>query len=263
MPPAASEPAGGRSRRTATSAPDPVTDSVWLRPARGRRGEQPALSREQIVRAAIELLDADGPGGLSMRRLGTKLGAGATSVYWHVANKDELLDLAMDEVMAEIYVPEPGDASWRIGASVYANGLHAMLLRHPWVIGLLGVRPNIGPNALRLSDRLVAVFTAAGVTGLELAYASGLLGSYAVGSALSVAAVTETTRRTGVSVKQMFEDMQPYMDATAEDHPNHHRWWHESGGPDLDPEQLWTASFAFGLERSLDGLELWLARQAE
>jgi AcrR family transcriptional regulator len=62
---------------------------------------------EQIVRAAIEVLDAEGPTGLSMSRLGTKLGSGATSLYWHVVNKDELLSLAVDEMLSEVYVPVP------------------------------------------------------------------------------------------------------------------------------------------------------------
>src|ERR1700755_2749711 len=102
--------------------PDFFADSVFLRPPRTPSG-QPTLSRDQIVKAAIELLDAEGPSGLSMRKLGTRLGAGATSMYWHVANKDELLELAVDEVMSEVYVPEPGDAPWRISVSVLANGL--------------------------------------------------------------------------------------------------------------------------------------------
>src|ERR687893_1971585 len=98
------------------SKPDPFTSSVWTRPRRARGG-QPALSREQIVRAAIEILDAEGAAGLSMRRLGTRLGSGATSLYWHVAHKDELLELAVDEVLGEVYVPEAGDTPWRVGAS--------------------------------------------------------------------------------------------------------------------------------------------------
>src|SRR5262249_34459128 len=83
------------------------------------------------------------------RRLGSHLGAGATSLYWHVANKDDLLELAIDEVLGEVYVPDPGDTSWRIGASVLANGMRDALLRHPWVTGLLGAKPTLGPTAIR------------------------------------------------------------------------------------------------------------------
>lgn len=242
---------------------DPVTDSVWLRPPRRGRGEQPTLGREQIVRAAIELLDDEGLAGLSMRRLGTKLGAGATSLYWHVANKDELLDLAIDEVWGEVYVPDTADTDWRTAATVFASGMRTMLLRHPWVMSLLGVRANIGPNAMRVSERAVVVFTAAGFSGMEMAYATSLVTSHVIGSALSVAALSESMRKSGVTAKQMIDDLTPYLDSIAEEHPAYHGWWQEFGGANVDPEQLWVDSFMFGLERSLDGLELWLARRAE
>jgi AcrR family transcriptional regulator len=119
--------------------------SVFLRPPRAFSG-QPTLNRDQIVKTANELLGAEGPTGMSMRKLGTRLDAGATSMYWHVANKDELLELAVDEMMEEAYAPEAGDTPCRVGLSVWVNGMHAMLLRHPWVAGLIGTRPTTGPN---------------------------------------------------------------------------------------------------------------------
>jgi len=67
--------------------------SVWTRDR-----EQPALSRAAIVREAIAMLDAEGTEALSMRKLGARLNAGATSLYRHVASKDELMELALDEV---------------------------------------------------------------------------------------------------------------------------------------------------------------------
>jgi AcrR family transcriptional regulator len=228
------------------------------------RGEQPTLGREQIVRAAIELLDAEGPAGLSMRRLGTRLGSGATSVYWYVANKDELLELAVDEVMGEVYVPEVGDTGWRIGASVYASGMRAMLLRHPWVIGLLGTRPNLGPNAMRIGDRTVALLTAGGFSGIELSHASSLLMSHAIGSAMAMSAVANSTRQSGLPLDEVVRKMEPYLRRIAADHPNYERWRRESGVATMDPERIWDEGFTFGLERLLDGLELWLApREAE
>jgi len=93
--------------------------SVWNRPRRGRRREQPALTQEQIVGEAIKLLDADGLDALTMRKLGTALGAVATAVYWHVANKEELIELVVDEVYGEIEVPEVSDPSqWREAADL-------------------------------------------------------------------------------------------------------------------------------------------------
>lgn len=238
--------------------PDFFADSVFLRPPRSRSG-QPTLSREQIVKAAIELLDAEGPAGLSMRKLGTRLGAGATSMYWHVTNKDELLELAVDEVMGEAYVPESGDASWRVGLSVWANGMHAMLLRHPWVTGLLGTRPTIGPNAMRMGERAVALLTGAGFEGLEVSHVMSLVNAHALGAATTENAVRLATSRAGVPMAELAAQMEPYLDRLAPDHPHYDKWRRENNGPALDPVKIWDEGFAFGLDRILDGLEQWLA----
>ena len=64
-------------------------------------GREP-LTRARIVDAALRIIDRDGLDALSMRRLGDELGAGTTSVYWHVANKDQLLDLVLDHVLGEV-----------------------------------------------------------------------------------------------------------------------------------------------------------------
>jgi AcrR family transcriptional regulator len=233
-------------------------DSVWMRPPRARAG-QPTLSRDQIVRAAIEMLDAEGPAGLSMRRLGTRLGAGATSLYWHVANKDELLELAVDETMGEVYAPEARDTSWRIGFSVLAHGMRSMLLRHPWVISLMGTKPTIGPNAMRLGERSIELLAAAGFTGMELAHVSAMLNAHAIGSATTQAAVASAVKLAGVPAAELVEELEPYLDAVAPEHPTYDKWRRENMVKGTDPELLWEDSFTFGLERMLDGLEMWLA----
>ena len=137
--------------------------SVWTRERRG--GREQGLSRDQIVRAAVELLDAEGLDALSMRKLGARLGAGATSLYWHVANKDELIELVMDEVYATVVLPEAAD--WREAARVFAYGMRHAVFEHPWSASLIGVVPALGPNALTASDRLMGAFVRAGFEGIE------------------------------------------------------------------------------------------------
>ncbi|MGY2061454.1 TetR/AcrR family transcriptional regulator, partial [Nocardia gipuzkoensis] len=110
--------------------------SVWTRPQRPRR-DTPALSREQIIAEAIELLDSEGFEALSMRRLGTKLNAGATSLYTHVANKDELLELIIDEVLGEIAIPDAPEPDWRSALLRLGRDIRAGLLRHTWITGVL------------------------------------------------------------------------------------------------------------------------------
>ncbi|GAA0541677.1 TetR/AcrR family transcriptional regulator C-terminal domain-containing protein [Paractinoplanes ferrugineus] len=233
-------------------------DSVWLRPPTRKRAGQPTLDRAQIVRAALAMLDEEGLAGLSMRRLGTRLGAGATSLYWHVATKDDLLELVVDEVLGEIYVPEPGDTHWRMALSVMANGMRAAFLRHPWVLGLFGTKPTLGPNAMRMGERSVALLTEAGFSGLEVSHVSSMIHAHALGSATTQAAVVTATKRAGMPVEEMAEQLKPLLDRVSADSPNYDRWRKENATLD-DPERMWTEAFAFGLERLLDGLESWLA----
>ncbi|GLY85747.1 TetR/AcrR family transcriptional regulator [Actinoallomurus iriomotensis] len=235
---------------------DPISTSVWVRPSRPRRSEQPTLSREHIVRAAIELLDAEGLSGLSMRRLGAKLGAGATSVYWYVANKDELLELALDEAMGEVELPDPAATVWRSAVAESIRSVRTVILRHTWMAGLYGIHPAIGPQAMRLSDRLIAVLTAAGFSGLELAHASSLLMSHALGSAVMDVAMHTATTRSGKGANELVQQLEPYFDRIAGEYPSYAKWW--SQNKDADLERLREDGFEFGLQRLLDGLESWL-----
>jgi AcrR family transcriptional regulator len=239
---------------------DPIASSVWVRPVRSRGASQPTLSREQIVRATVELLDAEGLGGLSMRRLGNRLGAGATSVYWYVANKDDLLELAVDEVMGEIEVPDPAEHGWRAAAATLGRGMHSMVLRHPWIASLLGTRPTIGPHALRLSDRLIKILVAAGFTGADVLHASTLVMSHAFGSASRQVAWQQTTAASGVTTSEVLESFDEYQRGIAGNYPNYDAWWQANKELTADADKLQNDSFEFGLQRLLDGLETWLDR---
>ncbi|HEX2314229.1 MAG TPA: TetR/AcrR family transcriptional regulator C-terminal domain-containing protein, partial [Thermomonospora sp.] len=225
--------------------------SVWTRPERPRR-EQPTLGREQIVDAALALLDADGLAGLSMRRLGTRLNAGATSVYWHVANKDELLELAMDRVMSEVAVPDAAEAGgWRPAVAGYARSLRAMIRRHPWTVTLFGSRPMIGPNATRVMDEVLTAFRHAGFTGHDLEYAWALVVDYVIGAAGSEA--SRAAHQRGVTTDERIASMGTYLRRIDAERPRlaeHIRavWAKED-------DQVLEGRFAFGLECLLDGLE--------
>jgi len=98
----------------------------------GATAGEPPLSLERIVATAIELLDGNGIDGLSMRRLAERLGAGAMSLYWHVDNKEEVFDLALDAVLA--YRPPPSGElhDWRADTVLMLEDWRAAMLRHPW-----------------------------------------------------------------------------------------------------------------------------------
>ena len=134
--------------------------SVWLRPT------QPAaerkLSRARLVECAMAALDAEGAEQMSMRRLAAGLDVTVGALYWHVASRDELLELALDEALAAA-VPGQPSGQWRTDLSAFAERYRDTLLARPWLIPLLGRLPNIGPNALALADRGLALIVQAGL----------------------------------------------------------------------------------------------------
>jgi AcrR family transcriptional regulator len=132
-------------------------------PDRGSARRRDPITREEIVDAALRLLDAEGLEGLSMRRLAEELGTGASSLYWHVGSKDGLLDLVFDEVIGEQKVPEPDPERWQEQLKEIAHSMRATILRHRDIVRISIGRIPMGPNALEYSERVLAVLRAGGV----------------------------------------------------------------------------------------------------
>jgi AcrR family transcriptional regulator len=136
----------------------------WQRlPDRSSRRRREPISREAIVKAAVDLLDREGLAALSMRRLGDELGAGAASLYWHVGSKDGLLDLVLDEIIGEQQVPDPDPARWQEQLKEVARHQRRVSLRHPYVVRISIGRIPMGPNALVYSERVLAILRAGGL----------------------------------------------------------------------------------------------------
>jgi AcrR family transcriptional regulator len=135
---------------------------VWTRPDRGRR--RPRHTRDEIAAAAIRIIDSEGLEELSMRRLASELGAGTMTLYHYVHNKEELLALVSDAIMAELLVPD-GElpADWREAITVIAHRSREAVRRHPW---MLDVRddPAPGPNGVRHWDQSMQAVATLGHT---------------------------------------------------------------------------------------------------
>ncbi len=136
----------------------------WQRaPDRPSRRRREPISRDAIVTAAIGLMDREGLAALSMRKLAEELGTGAASLYWHVGSKDGLLNLVMDQIIGEGKVPDPDPPRWREQLKQVARDQRAAILRHPWLVRVSIGRIPMGPNALRYSERILAILRAGGL----------------------------------------------------------------------------------------------------
>lgn len=142
------------------------------------------LTLDRILDAAARLADAEGLEGLSMRRLGAELGAGATSLYWHVRNKDELLDLLVDRVIGEIVADIAPADGWRRQMTEAARAARRVLLRHRHVATILGSRPTLGPNAIAALELVIGQLRAAGFSDLSASLGANAVTNWASGFAV-------------------------------------------------------------------------------
>ncbi|WP_242613977.1 TetR/AcrR family transcriptional regulator [Actinomadura roseirufa] len=136
---------------------------------------------------AVALLDEEGIGKLTMRRLAERLDTGSTTLYWHVQTKDDVLDLALDAVFGEARLPEPPSGGWRADVTALVGEWRAAMLRHPWTATLLA-RPLLGPNVLERTEFLHATLLDAGLAGLERTAAAYALSHHVIGAAMMQAA---------------------------------------------------------------------------
>ncbi|MFI6999554.1 TetR/AcrR family transcriptional regulator [Nocardia sp. NPDC050175] len=222
--------------------------SVWLREPRQPKAS--GLRLDHIIGAAVELLDAEGLESLSMRKIGAKLDAGATSLYWYVANKDELLEWVLDEFWGMVEVPEPDEAPWREVLTTFAYNFRDTLRAHRWGASLIGQLPSMGPNALRLTDRLRRAYVRAGFHGIDIYLASGTVMSYVLGVVTPELAWEKTYGSVDINREEIVQMME---EVTGEGYPELMADYREVSP--ANPDVARAMAFDFGLLCLLDGLE--------
>lgn len=222
---------GARSKRSQRT-------SAGRRPAQEARSEPP-LSRERIVATAVELLDAQGLDGLTMRRLADQLGSGVMSLYWHVDNKEDVFDLALDSVLdyrgaAQIVASQ----DWRGEAVHMLEDWRASMLRHPWSASLLP-RRVLGPNILSRLELLSKTLSRAGVADADMNVAIWSLWNYVMGATITRASfdVSDADRAAAQQRLTRLSERYPTIERSR-----------------LLLDDDWDGAFRKGLDFLLDGL---------
>jgi len=119
------------------------------------------LSRERVLRAAVDLADRGGVEALSMRKLGQELGVDAMALYRHVRGKDDLLDGVAEVIVGQIERPTAGE-DWKATLRGLAMAARRVMLRHPWARQVLEERGTSGPAALAHIEAVLASLQAGG-----------------------------------------------------------------------------------------------------
>jgi len=159
---------------------DEAPPPPWRRTSTPRRT---SIDTDVVVAAGLELLDAEGVDSLSMRRLAAKLGVSAGLLYRYLNDKDELLDLLLEEVLGEVAPTRSED--WQADLRGLATQIHGALLSHRDVarIAVTRIVPT-GPNALRVAEALLECLRRAGLDDDQLSPAADAVSALVQGSAL-------------------------------------------------------------------------------
>ena len=230
--------------------------SVWVRP---RRQPRSSLTREQIVAEALRLLDSEGLEALTMRKLAAGLGVGATSLYWHVANRDELIELVIDQIYGELDLPDGADGGaddWREEARRLAHSIRSTILRHSWAVSMLDRLVGatfLGPNLAAATERMLALFEGAGFELREAERALNTFTSYVFGVAMAEAAWHNWLVRQGKSAKEWLDESWQAVEEASEGMERLRAV--VASYERTDPEKASHEDFEYGLERVLDGLQ--------
>jgi AcrR family transcriptional regulator len=224
---------------------------VWERPEPPNRPTPAPLSRERIVRAAIQLADADGLAAVSLRKVAGALGVGPMRLYGYIATMDELLDLMVDAVHAEI---RPAGDGWREVLRSLAESIRQAAHQHEWLADLIGGRPQLGPNTLASGEAV-----AAGMDGVDLDTAVPAIAAvhaYVIGAVRREITERRAERASGMDQKQWQATHGPYLQRTFATgrFPALATLVHD--GPHLDADQ----TFRTGLDYLLDGIEARISR---
>ncbi|MFT4109234.1 TetR/AcrR family transcriptional regulator [Propionicimonas sp.] len=142
----------------------PHPKGAWAPEWAGDRVQRRRLSTDAIVAAGLELLAAEGIDAVTMRAVAARLGTGPASLYAHVRDKQDLHELMLDAVFAEVHVPDPEPERWQEQLKEAIRSVYEALARHPGIAMVNMAHIPLGPNALRCSERLLRICLAGGLT---------------------------------------------------------------------------------------------------
>ena len=203
------------------------------------------LSRDRILRAALELVDGGGIESLSMRKLGQALGFEAMSLYNHVANKDDVIDGILDLVLAEGELPS-SSGDWDGAVRSSAVSVHGALRRHPWAPAVVMAPGRLRPARLRYMDSLLGRLRDAGFSAETTYHAYHVLDGHIFGFSLWEASHSygdaDASEMMAAFERTITADEYPYL--------REHGEQHFAEGPHHD-----VSAFEFGLDLILDGLK--------
>jgi DNA-binding transcriptional regulator YhcF (GntR family) len=215
-----------------------------------------AVTTADVVRAAVRLADAEGLGGLSMRRIAADVGLPTMSVYRHVSSRDDLLTRMLDHVYGEAPLPTPLPAAWRDVLETCARAVWGIFQTHPWAAHAMSTtRPQATPNAVAYTEALLQAFSGTHLDVETTMHLAVGLFQFVRGIGVSVEPAEQARQDSGMTDEEWMRRAKPTLLSVTDE--GRHPHLTEAIGTEID--LTLDSLFEFGLARLLDGYEVFLA----
>jgi AcrR family transcriptional regulator len=222
-----------------------------------RTAQRSPLTRERVLRTAMDLADRDGLDALTMRALADELGVEAMSLYYHLPNKSAILDgvveVAFEEIEREVggldaATADADPATWTVALRERILGARRVLLRHPWVPVVMESRATFGPTMARYVDGIVGLMRAGGLSHDLIHHSLHALGSRMYGFVQELGPDDSSSTPTDPAEVEAMAALAPNLAAmlaeVAHDDPDSTLGWCDD-----------QTEFEFGLDILLEGIE--------
>jgi AcrR family transcriptional regulator len=231
----------------------------WRQAAPKRaRAVRPPLSRDQIVQAGLRIVTEEGIEAVSMRRIAGVFQTGASSLYAHVANKDELLQLMFDQICGDVPIPEADPARWQEQIKEIARGGYLAMIAHGDLARAALATIPTGPNAMRVSNAMLGVMLAGGLPAQIAGWALDRIFLYIVADAFENSLYRDRIGSSEQEVAAYFDDFTEQLATYYEQLPDDRFPHLRKHARDLvggDGRQR----FEFGLDMLIDGLSRYVS----
>ncbi|WP_052852432.1 TetR/AcrR family transcriptional regulator [Streptomyces avicenniae] len=243
----ATEPKGGGRD------PQYLLDLLWRTRPPGTRGPRGSLTLDQIVGAAVEIADAEGVEGVSMRKVAEKVGVTTMSLYRYVPSKDDLLDL-----MFEMGTGMPDTSDWpddwygRIES--YALDVRRVMIARPWMIDIPISGPPMGPNNIAWMEAVLASLSDTPLSEDDKLGVLMVVSGFVLNEVSQEVSVTRAAPRTGVGYMEWGMAYQRMLEKVTDnpDYPALSRL--VKSGAFADDRSTAEEDFLYGLRFILDGI---------
>jgi AcrR family transcriptional regulator len=232
----------------------------WRRTAPKRANvTRPPLSQDQIVDAGLRIVTEEGIDAVSMRRIAAVFHTGASSLYAHVANKDELLQLMFDRICGDVPIPQPDPEHWQEQVKQLARDGYAAMVAHGDLARAALATIPTGPNAMRVSDAMLGIMLAGGLPPQVASWALDRIFLYIVADAYE-----SSLYRARIGASE--QDIAAYFDVFTEQLASYYEAMPADRYPHLRTHARDLVSgdgmqrFEFGLDMLIDGLAKYVEK---